>query len=148
MGNTKEPGKAREDNLRPIRRHLPAIREGYTAKNEVGGLEFYVTVNFYEETFEPAELFVVAAKEGSTLGGVCDLLSIMISLNLQYGVPWETISRHCRNTRFAPSGISAITGETYTSLGEAIADTVDRVIYRRKSLWGEIAPERNANGSN
>lgn len=117
------------------RAHLSDTRSGLTTKNSVGGTEFYITVNFYAANpSRPGEVFITVAKEGSTLGGMCDALGVTISLALQYGVPWKALARKYYHSRFEPSGQSAqFPGQTYSSLIAAIAATIDHIIEVRRS---------------
>ncbi len=138
------PDSTIEKTKLPERMHLPPTRSGLTAKNSVGGTEFYVTVNFYEkDPTRPGEVFLCVAKEGSTLGGMCDALGVTISLALQYGVPWEALTRKYRHTRFEPSGPSdQWPNQTYSSLVAAVAATVDTLVALRKDLYDGPTPSR------
>lgn len=114
------------------RKHLPDTRSGITVKNQVGGMKFYVTVNFYDDCpLTPGEVFIIIAKEGSTLGGLCEALAVTISLALQFGVPWEALSRKYRYSKFDPYD------DKYTSLISAVADTVDNIVATRKDLYDD-----------
>lgn len=115
------------------RRRLPTLRQSLTLKNAVGQLEFYVTVSFYDdEPLAPGELFVHVAKEGSTLGGLCSSLALVLSLALQHQAPWPELSRHFRGACFDPSGNSLDGTKVYRSIAEAIVDTVDMIIEQRR----------------
>jgi hypothetical protein len=54
----------------------------------------------------PGEVFLKVAKQGSTLAGVMDALSISISYALQYGVPLRTFVEAFANMRFEPAGMT------------------------------------------
>ena len=65
----------------------------------------FVTVGEYDDG-RPGEVFLKVAKQGSTLAGVMDSLSISISYALQYGVPLRTLVEAFANTRFEPAGMT------------------------------------------
>src|SRR5262249_39418281 len=69
----------------PVRRHLPVERHSITHKFAVAGHEGYLTIGMYEDG-NPGEIFIVMAKEGSTLSGVMDSFATTCSMALQYGV--------------------------------------------------------------
>ena len=98
-------GADRRDMPRPVRRRLPDERQALTHKFSVGGLEGYLTVGLYEDG-SPGEIFLVVAKEGSTLSGVMDAFATSISIALQYGVPLATLVKKFSHMRFEPSGFT------------------------------------------
>ena len=69
----------------PRRRRLPDERHAITHKFDVAGHEGYITVGLYEDG-TPGEIFLVMAKEGSTISGFADAFAQAISYALQYGV--------------------------------------------------------------
>jgi ribonucleoside-diphosphate reductase alpha chain len=87
----------------PARRRLPDTRHSLTHKFSVGGHEGYITVGLFEDG-APGELFVTMAKEGSTIGGLMDVIGTQTSLALQYGVPLEALVDKFSHARFEPSG--------------------------------------------
>ncbi len=91
---------------RPVRRHLPAERHAITHKFSVAGHEGYLTVGMYEDG-TPGEIFIVMAKEGSTLSGVMDSFATACSMALQYGVPLGVLVDKFTHTRFEPSGFTS-----------------------------------------
>jgi ribonucleoside-diphosphate reductase alpha chain len=94
------------DSRKPYRRRLPAERHSITHKFDVGGHEGYITVGLYEDG-SPGEVFITMSKEGSTLSGITNALSILLSISLQYGVPIEAIVKKFSHVRFEPSGITS-----------------------------------------
>ena len=90
---------------RPIRRHLPSERHAITHKFSIAGHEGYLTVGMYEDG-SPGEIFIVMAKEGSTLSGVMDSFATSCSMALQYGVPLQVLVDKFTHTRFEPSGFT------------------------------------------
>jgi len=91
---------------RPFRRRLPDTRQSITHKFSVVGHEGYLTVGLYEDG-QPGELFITMAKEGSTIGGLMDVIGTCTSLALQYGVPLITLVDKFRHARFEPAGMTS-----------------------------------------
>ncbi len=91
---------------RPFRRRLPNTRQSITHKFSVATHEGYLTVGLYEDG-QPGELFITMAKEGSTVGGLMDVIGTCTSLALQYGVPLITLVDKFRHARFEPSGMTS-----------------------------------------
>jgi ribonucleoside-diphosphate reductase alpha chain len=91
---------------RPVRRHLPVERHSLTHKFAVAGHEGYLTIGMYEDG-TPGEIFIVMAKEGSTLSGVMDSFATTCSMALQYGVPLKVLVDKFSHTRFEPSGFTS-----------------------------------------
>jgi len=99
-----QPGVVMES--RPVRRHLPVERHSITHKFAVAGHEGYLTIGMYEDG-TPGEIFIVMAKEGSTLSGVMDSFATTCSMALQYGVPLKVLVDKFSHTRFEPSGYTS-----------------------------------------
>jgi ribonucleoside-diphosphate reductase alpha chain len=91
---------------KPVRRHLPVERHSITHKFSVAGHEGYLTIGMYEDG-TPGEIFIVMAKEGSTLSGVMDSFATTCSMALQYGVPLKVLVDKFSHTRFEPSGFTS-----------------------------------------
>ena len=107
---------------RAARRKLPEERESITHKFSIGGHEGYLTVGKYEDG-TPGELFIVMAKEGSTVSGLMDSFALAISLSLQYGVPLKVLVDKFSHTRFEPSGW---TGHKEIGYAKSIMDYIFR----------------------
>lgn len=104
LSTTKEGDRKKGTNGdRPARRRLPATRHSLTHKFSVGGHEGYITVGLFEDG-TPGELFISMAKEGSTIGGLMDVIGTETSMGLQYGVPLEVLVEKFSHSRFEPSG--------------------------------------------
>jgi ribonucleoside-diphosphate reductase alpha chain len=93
------------DMAAPKRKRLATERQSITHKFHVAGHEGYLTVGLFDDG-TPGELFITMSKDGSTLSGILNALALSISLNLQYGVPLETLVRHFAHVRFEPSGMT------------------------------------------
>ena len=89
----------------PRRRKLPDERHAITHKFDIAGHEGYITVGLYEDGM-PGELFLVMAKEGSTISGFADAFAQAISYALQYGVPLQDLVDKFSHVRFEPSGMT------------------------------------------
>src|SRR5262245_36756896 len=89
----------------PKRRKLPDERNAITHKFEIAGHEGYITVGLFEDG-TPGEIFLVMAKEGSTISGFADAFAQAISYALQYGVPLQALVDKFSHARFEPSGMT------------------------------------------
>ena len=129
---------------KPVRRRLPATRKSITHKFAVGNHEGYITVGLFEDG-TPGELFITMAKEGSTIGGLMDVIGTQTSMALQYGVPLEALVNKFTHMRFEPSGW---TGNPDIPHAKSIVDYIFRFLaiefipgYRESNT-----PNRNGNG--
>ena len=87
------------------RRRLPDERRALTHKFSLGGHEGFVTVGLYEDG-QPGEIFLLMAKEGSTISGLMDSFAQAVSVALQYGVPLQILVDKFTHSRFEPSGFT------------------------------------------
>jgi len=104
------------------RRRVKHTRAGVVTKVRACGFETYVNVNFYEEDLRPCEVFLTIAKRGSTVGGFARTLAVLLSLMMQYGIPWEVIYNKLHGIRFDPSDAE------YSSLVDAIASAINDIV--------------------
>jgi ribonucleoside-diphosphate reductase alpha chain len=88
-----------------VRRKLPDERHAITHKFDIAGHEGYITVGLFEDG-QPGEIFLVMAKEGSTISGFADAFAQAISYALQYGVPLQALVDKFSHVRFEPSGMT------------------------------------------
>ncbi len=102
----------------PQRRRLPDTRDAVVHRFKVGGTKGYITVGLFDDG-APGEVFIVMAKEGSTLSGMTDSFAIMLSLALQYGIPLKDLVHKFRHVRFEPDGL---TGEKEIPTASSIID--------------------------
>ena len=117
-GNTAAAGAPPE----PSRRKLPDERKAINHKFVIAGHKGYITVGMYDDG-SPGELFLVIAKEGSTISGFADAFAQAISYALQYGVPLKTLTKKFSHQRFEPAGI---TGNREVRMAKSIVDYVFR----------------------
>jgi ribonucleoside-diphosphate reductase alpha chain len=99
------PALAPAPGNQPRRQRLPDTRRSLTHKFDIQGHEGYVTVGFYNDG-RPGELFITMAKEGSTVGGLMDVVGTCISLGLQYGVPLQVFVDKFAHSRYEPAGFT------------------------------------------
>ena len=90
---------------RPRRRKLPDERHSITHKFDIAGHEGYITVGLFDDG-TPGEIFLMMAKEGSTISGFADAFAQAISYALQYGVPLQMLVDKFSHARFEPSGMT------------------------------------------
>jgi len=103
---------------------LPKMRPSKTFSFTVGDCHGYFTVGEYEDG-RPGELFIAAAKMGSTLAGLLDSFARSVSYGLQHGVPLKVYAKGMTNLAFAPAGI---TDDTEIRTASSIIDYVFRRI--------------------
>jgi ribonucleoside-diphosphate reductase alpha chain len=105
-GAKEETTKVVTVPAKPYRRRLAETRKSLTHKFSVAGHEGYLTVGLYDDG-QPGELFITMAKEGSTVGGLMDVVGTCVSMALQYGVPLVTLVDKFRHARFEPAGMTS-----------------------------------------
>ena len=106
----------------PCRERLPGTRKAITHKLSINGHEGYLCVGLYPDG-RPGELFITMAKEGSTIGGLMDVIGILASMALQHGVPVADLVRKLKSHRFEPSGFT--TNEAIPE-ADSVADYIGR----------------------
>ena len=89
----------------PVRRRLPDERQAITHKFDIAGHEGYITVGLFDDE-SPGEIFLVMAKEGSTISGFADAFAQAVSYSLQYGVPLQVLVDKFSHVRFEPAGLT------------------------------------------
>lgn len=105
MSQQQKIENVRQFPIGPARRKLPEERKAITHKFDIAGYEGYVTVGLYADGM-PGEVFIVMAKEGSTISGFADAWAQAMSISLQYGVPLEVLVEKFSHVRFEPSGVT------------------------------------------
>lgn len=81
-------------------------RNGHTTEVTIGDLTVNLTITVLPDG-QPGEIFLRAGKQGSTLAGLCEALSLTTSLALQHGVPLDEIVTRLRGMRYEPSGLTS-----------------------------------------
>jgi ribonucleoside-diphosphate reductase alpha chain len=122
LNTSKEKAPAEAVKNQPVRRKLPDERQAITHKFDIAGHEGYITIGLYEDG-SPGEIFLVMAKEGSTISGFADAFAQAISYALQYGVPLQVLVDKFSHVRFEPSGV---TRNPQVRIAKSIVDYVFR----------------------
>ena len=104
-GEPAEVTAAATGSSQPVRRRLPDERRAITHKFDIASHEGYITVGLFEDG-SPGEIFLVMAKEGSTISGFADAFAQAVSYALQYGVPLQVLVDKFSHVRFEPSGLT------------------------------------------
>ena len=117
-----KPAEASGNRSQPVRRKLPDERQAITHKFDIAGHEGYITVGLFEDG-SPGEIFLVMAKEGSTISGFADAFAQAVSYALQYGVPLQVLVDKFSHVRFEPSGL---TKNPDVRLAKSIVDYIFR----------------------
>ncbi len=89
--------------VRQEREKLPQTRRSLTHQFELADHKGYLTVGLYDDG-RPGEVFIMIAKQGSTIRGLIDAWALSMSMNLQYGVPVNDLFGKFRHQKFEPSG--------------------------------------------
>jgi ribonucleoside-diphosphate reductase alpha chain len=126
---------------RGVREFLPWRREGgLTQKIKIDDQSIYLTVNPFPDG-RPGEMFLELSHQGSTLRAMADLLSMAVSVGLQYGVPVaEYVERFC-HTKFEPAGV--VEGHDRIKLVSSIGDYLGRelgITYLGDDSLGQVRP--------
>jgi ribonucleoside-diphosphate reductase alpha chain len=132
LNTSKDAKDSHKDGLRDVtvpkggsvRRKLPDERRAITHKFNIAGNEGYLTVGMYDDG-TPGELFIVMAKEGSTISGLMDSFATSISLALQYGVPLSVLVEKFSHVRYEPSGF---TGNKDIPIAKSLTDYIFRYL--------------------
>lgn len=117
------------------RKKLPDDRPGFTHKGTVGGQDVYFHVGLYENG-TPGEVFIDIAKAGSTLHGVMDMSSMLLSVGLQHGVPLSVFIDKLRDLKFEPEGMTRNKAIPFAS---SISDYLGKWL-EQKFVVGTVEP--------
>jgi ribonucleoside-diphosphate reductase alpha chain len=97
------------------RRRLPDTRNSVTHKFSISAQhDGYITAGMYDDG-TVGEVFVHMAKVGSTLNGLVDAFSTLLSISLQYGVPLKVIVDKLSGSQFDPRGMTSNSKIPFTS---------------------------------
>jgi ribonucleoside-diphosphate reductase alpha chain len=89
----------------PKRRRLPIDCTAKRHRFDISGHKGYIIVSEYADG-APGEVFMELGKEGSTMSGLLDGFTKLLSLSLQYGTPLEKLISGFAGMRFEPCGIT------------------------------------------
>jgi hypothetical protein len=76
----------------PHRTRLPSRRPAITQDILVGNITLSASVGF-DETGQPAEIFLSGAKDGSGLSAILEDASVVISIALQHGIRGAALAK-------------------------------------------------------
>jgi len=102
------------------------VGEDGKAEHRTEDFTGYLTVGLYPDG-TPGELFFSTGKEGEKLR-VYDVLMVVISVALQYGVPLEKIVEKMKMVRFSPNGV---TTDPEIPTAFSVVDFIARWLERR-----------------
>ncbi len=88
------------------RTRMPDDVTGWRHKFSIDGYSGYIIVNEYEDG-TPGEVFLKLGKPGSTVSGLIDGFTQLLSLSLQYGIPLPKLIGSFIDTRFEPAGLTS-----------------------------------------
>src|SRR5947209_10151039 len=131
---------------RPVRKRLPKVRPSQTISFSVAGAEGYMTAGSYPDD-GLGEVFIKMSKQGSTLAGVMDAVSIAIPIGLQSGVPPEAFVSKFVNMRFDPAGM---TDDPDVRMAQSVMDYIfrrlalDYLPYDKRAEYGIFTAEERA----
>ncbi len=108
---------------RPVRRKLPARRQGYVREAVVGGHKVYLRTGEYPDG-TLGEIFIDMYKEGASFKGLLNCFAVLASKALQYGVPLQELVDSFTFTRFDPAG--SVIGHESIKNATSILDYVFR----------------------
>ena len=117
------------------RRRMPIDCNGKRHRFDIAGHKGYIMVNEYDDG-TPGEVFMELGKEGSTMSGLVDGFTKLLSLALQYGLPLEKLVSGFAGMRFEPCGITDNSAIRNTS---SIFDYLVRLMAQRY-LTGDGQP--------
>lgn len=108
-----------------VRTKLPF--EPKCVKNAVkmDGYTFHIQRSFYDDG-RLGEIFATVGKQGDTVKGLMEVLCILISKILQYGIPAEVVAGILRNTEFGPNGL--VQQHPYIKSASSIPDLISKFI--------------------
>ena len=106
------------------REKLPAEINSWRHKFEIDGYKGYIIVGEYEDG-RPGEIFLKLGKPGSTISGLIDGFTQLMSIALQYGVPLPKLIQSFVDTRFEPAGI---TQNKHVRIAKSLYDYLFKVL--------------------
>lgn len=115
-----------------LKKNPPLVRtklpfEPKCVKNAVkmDGYTFHIQRSFYDDG-RLGEIFATVGKQGDTVKGLMEVLCILISKILQYGIPADVVSSILRNTEFGPNGL--VQQHPYIKSASSIPDLISKFI--------------------
>jgi ribonucleoside-diphosphate reductase alpha chain len=84
---------------------MPNDAEGTRHVFHIDGYKGYIIVNEYADK-TPGEVFLRLGKPGSTVAGLIDGFTKLLSISLQFGVPLPKLIHSFVDTKFEPAGFT------------------------------------------
>jgi len=124
------------------REYLPWRRDSaYVQKVIIGDQSLHMTVGKYPDG-RAGEIFLELSRAGTTLHAMTNLVAMMISIGLQYGVPVEEYVRRLADRKFEPSGL--VEGHDNIKWVSSIADFIARelgISFLKAEEMGQVPRE-------
>lgn len=108
-----------------VRKRLPYEPKCIKNSVKMSGHTFHIQRAFYEDG-RLGEIFATVGKQGDTVKGLMEVICILISKSLQYGIPTDVISSILRNTDFGPNGL--VQQHPYIKSASSIPDLISKFI--------------------
>ncbi len=89
-----------------VRDRMPMDVNGWRHKFVIDGYKGYIIVDEYPDG-RPGEVFLKLGKPGSTVSGLIDGFTQLLSICLQYGIPLPKLIDSFIDTRFEPAGMTS-----------------------------------------
>lgn len=131
-----------------LKKNPPLVRtklpfEPTCVKNAVkmDGYTFHIQRSFYDDG-RLGEIFATVGKQGDTVKGLMEVLCILISKILQYGIPADVVASILRNTEFGPNGL--VQQHPYIKSASSIPDLISKFIdiSRGDYTYCQVKPEQ------
>lgn len=87
------------------RRKMPEDISAHRHRFDLGGHKGYIIMGEYPDG-SLGEVFLKLGKNGSTMGGLIDGFTQLLSISLQHGVPLDKLIRSFIHTKFEPAGFT------------------------------------------
>ncbi len=137
----------RPDAPRGKHRPLPKRRRGWTLQGTIGGRRIYLSTGEYDDG-TLGEVFIDMHREGAAFKAMLNAFAIVISKNLQHGVPLGELVDTYVGTRFEPNG--PVTGHPKVRWSSSVPDYVFRVLgieYLGREELATSGPEADPDAS-
>ena len=131
----------------PMRRKLPARREGFVQEVTIGGHKLFLRTGEYPDG-GLGEIFIDMYKEGAGYRGILNCFAVLTSKALQYGIPLEELVDTFTFTRFEPAG--PVEGHENIKNCTSLLDLIFRILglqYLGQTDFVHIKPAVEAPGS-
>ena len=115
----------KSSHRRGTHRPLPAKRRGWTHRATIAGHKIHLSTGEYEDG-TLGEIFIDMYKEGASFKGLLNAFAIVVSKDLQHGVPLSERVDTYVGTNFEPRGLAV--GHPDVKWASSIPDYIFRVL--------------------